>query len=37
LTLSGNVGTPSAIISGIVEDPTASEEALGLREAWLFN
>ena len=37
LTLSGNVGTPSAVISGIVEDPAASEVAVGLREAWLFN
>ena len=37
LTLSGNVGTPSAVISGIVEDPNASEATVGLREAWLFN
>ena len=37
LTLSGKVGTPSALMSGIVEDPNATDTALSLRKAWMFN
>jgi hypothetical protein len=28
-------GTPSAKAKGVVEDPTASEVAVALRQAWL--
>ena len=35
LTLRGVTGTPSAKTKGVVEDPTASEVAVALRQAWL--
>ncbi len=37
LNLSGKVGAPSMTVSGIVEDAEASEAAVTLRKAWLFN
>ena len=35
LTLRGVTGTPSAKANGVVEDPTADEAAVALRQAWL--
>jgi predicted metalloprotease with PDZ domain len=35
--LSGKVGTPSAVITGLIEDDKASEVAQELRKAWLYN
>ena len=35
LTLRGVTGTPSAKANGVVEDPTATEAAVALRQAWL--
>ena len=37
LELSGKVGTPTAIVKGLVEDPNASESTVELRKAWLYN
>lgn len=37
ITLSGIVGTPSALVSGIVQNPDADEAAVALRNAWMFN
>jgi len=37
LELSGKVGTPTAIVKGLVEDPNASERTVELRKAWLYN
>jgi predicted metalloprotease with PDZ domain len=37
LNLSGKVGTPSTVMLGVVEDAEASEAAVALRKAWLFN
>jgi len=37
LTLKGKVGVPSAIINSIVEDSSASEDEIALRDAWMYN
>lgn len=37
LELSGKVGTPTTIAKGLVEDPAATESAVELRKAWLYN
>jgi predicted metalloprotease with PDZ domain len=36
LTLTGTVGTPTAVSKGLVENQDATAEAVSLREAWLF-
>ena len=36
LTLSGKVGTPSALLKGVIEDSNASNEAISLRNFWML-
>ena len=37
MTFSGITGSPSAIVSGVINDPTATQKAISLRNAWMKN
>ena len=37
LELSGKVGSPTTTAKGLLEDPAATESAVKLRKAWLYN
>ena len=36
-TLSGITGSPSALVSGVINDPNANNAAVSLRNAWMKN
>ena len=37
ITLSGITGSPSAIVSGVINNQNASQKAITLRNAWMKN
>ena len=37
MTFNGITGSPSAIVSGVINDPNATQKAISLRNAWMKN
>jgi hypothetical protein len=37
MTFKGITGSPSAIVSGVINDPNATQKAISLRNSWMKN
>jgi hypothetical protein len=37
MTFNGITGSPSAIVSGVINDPNATQKAISLRNSWMKN